>query len=73
MNVKKVTESLLAKFKKAGLGPAVVSQRHDGKCSLIWHVDDALTAARGINPTGSNVPNSVNIGTPHYGVSIVSV
>ena len=33
-------EKLLDKFKKAGLGPAVVSQHHDGKCSLIWHVDD---------------------------------
>lgn len=38
--MKKATENLLAEFKKAGLGPAVVSQRHDGKCSLIWYVDD---------------------------------
>jgi hypothetical protein len=38
-----------------------------GSGVLIWHIDDAITAQRGFNGT-----NTVNTGSPHNGVSIVT-
>jgi M6 family metalloprotease-like protein len=38
---------------------------------LVWHIDDGLTSTRGINATNPNDQNTVNSGSPHYGVSIV--
>ncbi len=38
---------------------------------LVWHIDDALTSSRGINAVNPNDQNTVNSGSPHYGVSIV--
>ena len=38
--MKKSTEVLLDGLCKAGLEPAITRQCHDGKFSLIWHVDD---------------------------------
>jgi M6 family metalloprotease-like protein len=39
---------------------------------LIWHVDDAITQARGVAVTDLSLSNTVNTGIPHYGVSIVT-
>jgi M6 family metalloprotease-like protein len=38
---------------------------------LVWHIDDGITSSRGINATNPNDQNTVNSGSPHYGVSIV--
>lgn len=42
-----------------------------GSGLLIWHVDDDITTARGVAVTNTSLANTVNTGTPHYGVSIV--
>ena len=39
---------------------------------LIWHIDDAITSARGIAATDPSLVNTVNTGNPHYGVSIIT-
>ena len=39
---------------------------------LVWHIDDAITSARGIGAVDPSDANTVNTGAPHYGVSIVS-
>ncbi len=38
---------------------------------LVWHIDDAITSSRGINAQDPSQQNTVNSGSPHYGVSIV--
>jgi hypothetical protein len=38
---------------------------------LIWHIDDAITSSRGINAS-MGLQNTVNTGSPHYGVSIIT-
>jgi len=43
---------------------AIYDQSIQEAALLVWHVDDSITAARGLN--GSN---TVNTGSPHYGVS----
>ena len=39
---------------------------------LVWHIDDAITSTRGIAATDPSVQNTVNTGSPHYGISIVA-
>jgi len=39
---------------------------------LIWHIDDAITSARGFAATDPSLQNKVNIGSPHNGISIVT-
>ena len=43
-----------------------------GSGLLIWHVDDAITSSRGINVINPGEQNTVNTGSPHYGVSLVT-
>ena len=40
---------------------------------LVWHIDDAITSSRGINAVDPTQQNTVNSGSPHYGVSIVPI
>jgi hypothetical protein len=65
------TEYFLAEYRSPTSGK-LFDRSIPGQGLLIWHVDDAITAARGINATDPTLQNRVNIGTPHYGVSIVS-
>lgn len=39
---------------------------------LIWHIDDQLTEDRGFSASNASLQNTVNSGSPHYGVSIVT-
>ena len=43
---------------------AQFDQKIPGDGLLIWHVDDAITAARGIAATNPSVQNTVNAGNP---------
>jgi len=43
-----------------------------GSGLLIWHIDDAITSARAITVSNQSLANTVNSGSPHYGVSIVT-
>jgi M6 family metalloprotease-like protein len=38
---------------------------------IFWHVDDSITSSRGLYVTDQSVANTVNTGTPNYGVTIV--
>ncbi|MFA5974875.1 MAG: M6 family metalloprotease domain-containing protein [Elusimicrobiota bacterium] len=51
---------------------AAYDQSIPGDGLIIWHVDDAITASRGVTATDQSVANTVNSGSPHYGVSIVT-
>ncbi len=47
-------------------------QQIPGTGLLIWHIDDAITSARGFAATDASLQNRVNTGSPHYGISIVT-
>lgn len=51
--------------------PATYDHYIAGAGLLIWHVDDAITSSRGINASDPSQQNTVNSGSPHYGVSII--
>ena len=65
-------EYFLVEYRSTTASGAQYDHSIPGTGLLIWHVDNAIATNRGINPTGSNISNSVNTGIPHYGVSIVS-
>jgi len=62
-------EYFLVEYRSPKSG-AQFDQSIPGTGLLIWHVDDAITSSRGINATTAQ--NTVNTGSPHYGVSIVA-
>jgi M6 family metalloprotease-like protein len=39
---------------------------------LVWHIDDAINDARGFAATDPSLNDTLNWGTPHYGVSLVT-
>lgn len=39
---------------------------------LVWHVDDDITTARGFSAASASLQNTVNTGSPHYGVSVIT-
>lgn len=39
---------------------------------LVWHIDDDITTARGFSASNVALQNTVNSGSPHYGVSLVT-
>ncbi len=39
---------------------------------LVWHVDDEITSTRGFSAVTPSLQNTVNTGSPHYGVSIIT-
>jgi M6 family metalloprotease-like protein len=43
-----------------------------GSGIMIWHIDDNIAITRGITNPNPAVANTVNTGSPHYGVSIVT-
>ena len=47
-------------------------QQIPGSGILIWHIDDTITAQRGFSATDPSLQNTVNTGSPHPGVSIVT-
>jgi len=61
-------EYFLVEYRSQTSG-AQFDQKIPGSGLLIWHVDEAITAARGI--ASAEFPNTVNSGNPHYGVSII--
>lgn len=63
-------EYFLVEYRSQTSG-ALFDQKIPGTGLLIWHVDDAITSARGIAATNPSLANTVNSGTPHYGVSII--
>jgi len=63
-------EYFLVEYRSQSSG-AQFDQKIPGTGLLIWHVDDAITSARGIAATDPSLQNTVNSGNPHYGVSIV--
>jgi M6 family metalloprotease-like protein len=64
-------EYFLVEYRSPTSG-ALFDRNIPGTGLLIWHVDDALTSSRGIAATDPGLMNTVNSGTPHYGVSIVT-
>jgi M6 family metalloprotease-like protein len=65
------TEYFLVEYRSPSSG-ATYDTGIPGAGLLVWHIDDAITAARGLNASAPNIPNTVNTGSPHYGVAIVS-
>jgi M6 family metalloprotease-like protein len=64
-------EYFLAEYRSPNSG-ATYDRAIPGNGILIWHVDDAITSSRGIDATAPGTQNTVNTGSPHYGVSIVA-
>ena len=62
-------EYFLVEYRSTSSG-ATYDHNIPGTGLLIWHIDDDITSTRGINATSGQ--NSVNTGSPHYGVSIVT-
>jgi len=63
-------EYFLVEYRSRSSG-SQFDQRIPGDGLVVWHVDDEMTASRGINATNQSIANTVNSGVPHYGVSIV--
>jgi M6 family metalloprotease-like protein len=62
-------EYFLVEYRAKNSG-AAFDQQIPGTGLLIWHVDDAITAAQGVN--NSNTVNIDGVANGHYGVSIVT-
>ncbi|HVO33879.1 MAG TPA: M6 family metalloprotease domain-containing protein [Elusimicrobiota bacterium] len=63
-------EYFLAEYRSRSSG-ATYDRNIPGDGLLIWHIDDSITSARGINAANQSIANTVNTGSPHYGISIV--
>jgi len=63
-------EYFLLEYRSQDSG-ALFDHNIPGNGLLIWHVDDAITAARGLYVADTTLTNTVNTGNPHFGVSIV--
>jgi len=64
------TEYFLVEYRSQTAG--TFDQQIPGTGILIWHIDDAITAQRGFNGPDPNTQNTINTGSPHYGVSVVT-
>jgi hypothetical protein len=62
-------EYFLVEYRSRSSG-ATFDTHIPGDGLLIWHVDDAITSSRGINASSPADQNTVNTGSPHYGVSV---
>jgi len=62
-------EYFLGEYRSQNSG-AAYDQKIPGTGLLIWHVDDQITSTRGISATTE--ANTVNTGSPHYGVSVIT-
>lgn len=65
-------EYFLVEYRLRTASGALFDHNIPGDGLLIWHVDDAISAARGVTATDPALANTVNTGSPHYGVSIVT-
>jgi len=63
-------EYFLVEYRRRASG-ATYDRSIPGDGLLVWHIDDAITSSRGINATQPSAQNTVNTGSPHYGVSII--
>ncbi len=52
--------------------PGTYDKSIPGDGLLIWHIDDAITSARGLNAAIPSQANTINTGVPHYGISLVT-
>lgn len=69
------SEYFLVEYRSNSVPSALFDKGIPGSGLLIWHIDDAITADRGIDVSDKSKQNSVNCGPScgsHYGVSIVT-
>ena len=64
------TEYFLVEYRSQTAG--AFDQQIPGTGILIWHIDDTITAQRGFNGPNPSTQNTINTGSPHYGVSVVT-
>ncbi len=64
------SEYFLVEYKLRSAGS--FDQQLPGDGLLVWHVDDGIASARGVEVADASLTNTVNSGSPHYGVSVVT-
>lgn len=64
------TEYFLVEYRSQTAGN--FDQQIPGTGILVWHIDDTITAQRGFNGPDPSTQNTINTGSPHYGVSVVT-
>lgn len=64
-------EYFLLEYRSRSSG-AAYDRNIPGDGILVWHVDDSITSSRGLYVSDQSLANTVNTGSPHYGVSIVT-
>jgi M6 family metalloprotease-like protein len=64
-------EYFLVEYRSKSSG-AAYDQNIPGTGLLVWHIDDAITSTRGIAANNPSLQNTVNTGSPHYGISIIT-
>lgn len=65
-------EYYLVEYRSRSVPGVAYDKSIPGDGLLVWHIDDAITSSRGLNATNPNLANTVNSGSPHYGISIVT-
>ncbi len=65
-------EYFLVEYRSATSAGASYDRNIPGSGLLLWHIDQSLADARAITVSNQNLANTVNSGSPHYGVSLIT-